>query len=216
MPDIKELLEACKKAQDEYFKYGITTVQEGMFLEELIPIYKEMIKEEILKIDVVTYMDIKSKEKIEKEFPDNIKKYYNNMKIQGYKIFLDGSPQLRTAWMKTPYKTDNINNKNNDNKNFGISTMKDEEVEKAVKLAEDENMQILAHCNGDMAARQFIDVIKKQKNVSKIRPVMIHAQLLGIEDLKEVKQYGIIPSFFVAHILLGRYTYKKLWARQSI
>ena len=207
MPDIKELLEACKKAQDEYFKYGITTVQEGMLSEELIPIYKEMIKEEILKIDVVTYMDIKSKEKIEKEFPDNIKKYYNNMKIQGYKIFLDGSPQLRTAWMKTPYKTDNINNKNNDNKNFGISTMKDEEVEKAVKLAEDENMQILAHCNGDMAARQFIDVIKKQKNVSKIRPVMIHAQLLGIEDLKEVKQYGIIPSFFVAH------TYKKLWAR---
>ena len=109
MSDIKELLEACKKAQDEYFKYGITTVQEGMFLEELIPIYKEMIKEEILKIDVATYMDIKSKEKIEKEFPDNIKKYYNNMKIQGYKIFLDGSPQLRTAWMKTPYKTDNIN-----------------------------------------------------------------------------------------------------------
>ena len=199
MPDIKELLEACKKAQDEYFKYGITTVQEGMFLEELIPIYKEMIKEEILKIDVATYMDIKSKEKIEKEFPDNIKKYYNNMKIQGYKIFLDGSPQLRTAWMKTPYKTYNINNKNNDNKNFGISTMKDEEVEKAVKLAVDENMQILAHCNGDMAARQFINVIKKQKNVSKIRPVMIHAQLLGIEDLKEVKQYGIIPSFFVAH-----------------
>ena len=121
------------------------------------------------------------------------------MKIQGYKIFLDGSPQLRTAWMKTPYKTDNINNKNNDNKNFGISTMKDEEVEKAVRLAEDENMQILAHCNGDMAAKQYINAIKKQKDVSKIRPVMIHAQLLGIEDLKEVKEYGIIPSFFVAH-----------------
>ena len=199
MPDIKELLEACKKAQDEYLKYGITTVQEGMFSEELIPIYKEMIKEEILKIDVVTYMDIKSKEKIKEEFHNNIKKYYKHMKIQGYKIFLDGSPQLRTAWMKTPYKTDNINNKNNDNKNFGISTMKDEEVEKAVRLAEDENMQILAHCNGDMAAKQYINAIKKQKDVSKIRPVMIHAQLLGIEDLKEVKEYGIIPSFFVAH-----------------
>ena len=199
MSDIKELLEACKKAQDEYLKYGITTVQEGMFLEELIPIYKEMIKEEILKIDVVTYMDIKSKEKIKEEFHNNIKKYYKHIKIQGYKIFLDGSPQLRTAWMKTPYKTDNINNKNNDNKNFGISTMKDEEVEKAVKLAEDENIQILAHCNGDMATKQYINAIKKQKDVSKIRPVMIHAQLLGIEDLKEVKEYGIIPSFFVAH-----------------
>ena len=199
MPDIKELLEACKKAQDEYLKYGITTVQEGMFSEELIPIYKEMIKEEILKIDVVTYMDIKSKEKIKEEFHNNIKKYYKHMKIQGYKIFLDGSLQLRTAWMKTPYKTDNINNKNNDNKNFGISTMKDEEVEKAVRLAEDENMQILAHCNGDMAAKQYINAIKKQKDISKIRPVMIHAQLLGIEDLKEVKEYGIIPSFFVAH-----------------
>ena len=100
MPNIKELLEACKKAQDEYLKYGITTVQEGMFSEKLIPIYKKMIKEEILKIDVVTYMDIKSKEKIKEEFHNNIKKYYKHMKIQGYKIFLDGSPQLRTAWMK--------------------------------------------------------------------------------------------------------------------
>lgn len=25
------------------------------------------------------------------------------MKIGGYKMFLDGSPQGRTAWMRTPY-----------------------------------------------------------------------------------------------------------------
>ena len=60
-------------------------------------------------------------------------------------------------------------------------------------------MQILAHCNGDMAVNQYIECIKTEKNTKKIRPVMIHAQLLGKDQLKEIKQNNIIPSFFIAH-----------------
>ena len=33
-----------------------------------------------------------------------------------------------------------------------------------------------------------------------IRPVMIHAQLLGPDQLPKVKALGMIPSFFIAHI----------------
>ena len=198
MPSLEELVEACKKAQDKYLKYGITTLQEGMFVKELIPIYKKILEKTILAVDLVAYIDIKSKESIKKEFPNHIKRYYKNMKIQGYKIFLDGSPQLKTAWMRTPYKINN--NIKEDKKNLGISTMKDEEVIDAIKISKEEDMQILAHCNGDMATNQFIKCIKDQNGAGQIRPVMIHAQLLGIDQLEEIKKYNIIPSFFIAHI----------------
>ena len=45
-------------------------------------------------------------------------------------------------------------------------------------------MQILAHCNGDRAAQQYIETIDKYKNNNDIRPVMIHAQLLGLDQVK--------------------------------
>ena len=194
MPSLDELIEACKKAQEKYLSYGITTVQEGMFVKELIPIYQKLISNNILKADLITYIDLKAQEEIKKAFPRNLKKYYKNMKIAGYKIFLDGSPQLRTAWMKTPYKILN----EDDNEYFGFNTMSDEEVKEAVEQAHKENMQILAHCNGDKAAEQYINAIKNQ-NMESERPVMIHAQLLNIDQLEEIKKYNIIPSFFVAH-----------------
>ena len=125
-------------------------------------------------------------------FEDHKRKYKNNFKIGGYKIFLDGSPQGRTAWMRTPY-IDDINY-------YGYSTMEDNSVYEAIKMAMDDDLQILAHCNGDMAAEQYIEAIEKiGKDVKKIRPVIIHAQLIGIDQLEKVKEFGLIPSYFVAH-----------------
>ena len=59
-------------------------------------------------------------------------------------------------------------------------------------------MQILAHCNGDKAAEQYINAIKNI-DLKNERPVMIHAQLLDTDQLEDVKKCHIIPSFFVAH-----------------
>lgn len=200
MPSIDDLVEACKKAQNLYLKYGITTVQEGMLVKELIPIYKKILNDKILNINLVAYIDMKSKEIIKKEFVKNIKKYYNNIKIQGYKIFLDGSPQLKTAWVRKAYENDKKTEVKENKENYGISTMKEKEVIEAIRISKEEDMQILAHCNGDMAASQYIRCIKKQKNISKTRPVMIHAQLLGIDQLEDLKRCNIIPSFFIAHV----------------
>ena len=130
------------------------------------------------------------------KFSKSIKKYDNNFKVGGYKIFLDGSPQARTAWMRKPYL--------NDEMYLGYGTMEFKDVCDAVREAAKNNMQILAHCNGDAAAKQYIDAIDKIKNegydVAGIRPVMIHAQFLDRDQLDKVKELGIIPSFFVAHV----------------
>lgn len=193
MPEIEDLVKMVGKAEKKYASYGITTVQEGMFTKELIPIYKKIVNDNKLILDIIAFMDVKAKNEIEYSFSKNIRRYKNRFKIGGIKIFLDGSPQARTAWMRTPYI--------DDENYFGYSTMSDKQVKEALTLAYKENLQILAHCNGDMAAQQYINCIKDiEGNIEKLRPVLIHGQLLGIDQLKEIKKLGIIPSYFISHI----------------
>lgn len=183
----RDLLEAYKKAQEKYFSHGITTAQEGYGLGVLLPLYKEIVDSGILDIDLTAYPDFESIEKWYSAFPKSRDRYDRNFKIGGLKIMLDGSPQGKTAWISGKY-TDGT---------CGYPAMEREETYKRVSWAAENNIQVIAHCNGDMACGQFIDAVGKYKND---RAVMIHAQLIRKDQLDDVKKYGIIPSFFVAHV----------------
>ena len=74
--------------------------------------------------------------------------------------------------------------------------MQDVYKRQAVSWAAENNVQVISHCNGDMACDQFIDAVGRCKNK---RAVIIHAQLLRKDQLDKVKEYEMIPSFFVAH-----------------
>ena len=153
MPGIEELIKSAKKAEKEYASFGITTAQEGMMTKELVPIYKKLVSDNLLDLDIIAFMDTKALQEIKETFPNNIKKYENNFKIGGIKIFLDGSPQARTAWMRTSYI--------DDENYFGYGIMQNDEVENTIEEACREDLQILAHCNGDKAAEQYINSIAK-------------------------------------------------------
>ncbi len=197
MPQPQQLMEAFSRIQTQYASYGITTIQEGFMVDQLVPLYQALLENNLLKLDLVAYPGADDYEKISKIFPTHIKDYDNHLRIGGIKIFLDGSPQGRTAWMRTPYQ-------GGDGVYSGYGTMKDEDVLSVVTTAAQKNLQILAHCNGDAAAQQYIDVIGKVEQsypqFKDCRPVMIHAQLLDLDQLPKVKEYGIFPSFFVAHV----------------
>ena len=196
--DRKEEKENLNKVQERYLSYGITTVQDGLTKKEDFELLKEVAKENELKVDVVSYIDLEENKEIIKENKDYIKKYKNNLKIGGYKIILDGSPQARTAYLSKPYE--------GEKEYRGYPSKKDYEVDDFVKTAIEENMQLLSHCNGDSAADQLINSIKnvaKEKEVESIkkqRPVMIHAQTIRKDQILECKEFEIIPSFFIAHI----------------
>lgn len=196
MPTMEELKEVFIKAQEKYASYGITTIQEGMTVDSMVLLYQMLLDDDLLYLDLVAYADMRDSKKLMEVFSDRIGRYKDHIKIGGYKIFLDGSPQGRTAWMRTPYK------ESGDYR--GYPTMTDEAVYEAVKQAVKEHMQILAHCNGDAASDQYIRVCQKVKeegnDLAEIRPVLIHGQLLGVDQLETVKQLPLIPSFFVAHV----------------
>ena len=196
MPDVSALLCAYEKAQALYASHGIVTVQEGMMVDSLLPLYRQLLDRGLLRLDVVGFPGPESEESFSHAFPGNVKRYENHFKIGGIKIFLDGSPQGKTAWMRTPYA--------GDPDYCGYGTMRDEDVLAAIGYAYERRLQILAHCNGDAAAAQYLRCLDAAfsagLDVRRLRPVMIHAQLLGRDQLEAVKRLGVIPSFFVGHV----------------
>ena len=192
MPDLNKILEGYAEAQNKYLSYGITTVQEGYMSKELLPLYKALLNSNILKIDLVGYPDLDSIENFKKEFLASYKKYNKHFKINGIKMILDGSPQGRTAWMKKPYI--------GENEYRGYPSMNHKDVLKNIKYAKEKEIQILAHCNGDAAAEEFINSCEEIGNLKGIRSVIIHAQLITDEELKKAKKLGLIPSFFIGHV----------------
>ena len=187
----EELLHGMEKAQETYASYGITTLQDGMVVKEMLPMYQLLRSRHILKLDVMLYMGLDAWDAAEALCftPEE------HLHAAGLKMFLDGSPQGRTAWMRQPYEgTPDY---------FGYGTMTDEAVEKAFEYAGEKNLQIIAHCNGDGAAEQFIRCLgaaeEKYPNLKTLRPVLIHGQLLGVDQLPRLRELGAMVSFFVAH-----------------
>ena len=194
--DLAALLRAFHAAQDLYLRHGITTIQEGMLPEQLVPIYRELCRQSLLRADVVGYADAASGPAIRSELGAHVGRYRDNFRLGGYKMFLDGSPQGRTAWMRQPYAGEAAYR--------GYPALTDEQVEEYLRQGAADSMQVLAHCNGDAAAQQFLDAVEKLEgeglDVAGIRPVLIHGQLLGVDQLDAVKRSGVLISFFAAHV----------------
>ena len=197
MVTMEKLSGALLKTQECYASYGITTAQEGYVVKELGDIIQLMMATNMLKIDLVGYVDFMDAPVVFERFPNAIKQYDHHFKIGGYKTFLDGSPQGRTAWMLAPYE-------NGEEGYVAYGTQTDEQILEKIETALKDDMQLLVHCNGDAASDQYIRQYAKAKeqveNDKEIRPVIIHAQLLAKDQLGEVKELHMIPSFFVAHV----------------
>ncbi|WP_040978433.1 amidohydrolase [Oceanobacillus jeddahense] len=191
-------LQLTDLAQDTYIKYGITTVQDGASSKEIIELFKTLAQQQKLKIDVVAYpvFDAEPK-KLMEENQAYAEKYTNRFKIGGYKMFLDGSPQGKTAWLTEPYEGEESYR--------GYPWYKDEQVKQFTNAAVNDNVQLLTHCNGDAASDQLLRhyeaSIKESDNPNKdqLRPVMIHCQTVRNDQLDKMAELSMIPSIFLAH-----------------
>lgn len=191
-PTAGELAANMEAAQDTYLSYGITLAQEGKAEAADLEFLKSFAESGRLKLDVAAYVNIGGAAQAREKYGGYFTGFKRGLRIGGYKIFLDGSPQARTAWMSRPYEgTEN---------NTGFRAHSDGEVEKFIELSVSDGVQLLAHCNGDMACGQFIRCWEKAGD-NKRRPVMVHAQTVDrVRQLPAMKKTGMIPSFFISHI----------------
>ena len=195
MTSVEKLMELIVKAQTMYASYGITTVQDGMVGKPLFQLLKCAAEQGLFKLDIVGFADITTMSDIFEKEPDYAEQYCGHFKMGGFKIFLDGSPQGKTAWTSKPYEGEG------DYCGYPIYT--DEKLEEYIELALQKKKQLLAHCNGDAAAEQYITqfeaAMRKLGEKDSHRAVMVHAQLVREDQLKRMAEIQMMPSFFVVH-----------------
>ena len=213
LPTPERLTQAFECAQEIYAENGITTIQDGMIVREMSGIYRMLMGGGLQKLDLVAYAGCGDYLELKRELfggsdgcANQMRRggsdgYTNHIRLGGVKIFLDGSPQGRTAWMREPYLPDSSGV--NDYRGYG--TMTDDEVVSAMRFAAENKTQLLAHCNGDAAAEQFLRcyevVLREYPVIRGLRFVIIHGQLMGRDQLARAAELGVMVSFFVAHIL---------------
>ena len=194
MTSFEQLMELFVEAQKLYASYGITTVQDGMVGEPLFQLLKAASEQGVLNLDIVGYLDVMTAANLVDVESDYAGTYKNHLKIGGYKVFLDGSPQGKTAWMLEPYEGETYK---------GYPIHSDEELREYIRISLDKKQQLLAHCNGDAAAEQYVslfeEVLKERCETDSLRAVMVHAQLVRKEQLQRMSMIGMMPSFFIAH-----------------
>lgn len=193
----EDLMNFINQAEDVYLGYGITTAQDALISTAEFPLINNMITNNRFRIDVIGFIDLKNSYSLAKTNINMIGNYNNRFKIGGYKIFLDGSPQAKTAWLEQPYVSGPARYRG-----YGIYSNSD--VEKFVETALDDKMQLQAHCNGDAAADQYINafsnVMIKRNTTNNYRAVLVHSQIIREEQYTSMSNLNIIPSIFVAHV----------------
>lgn len=177
--------------------YGYTTCNEGrtMASHEQMADYANRGK---MYIDVNSWIDYAFMKYMHSQWNSNT--YKNHYRIGGLKLTLDGSPQGRTAWRTIPYLIPP------DGQIAGYkgypAIPNDADVESIADSAFANNWQIKAHCNADASADQFFRAIQKASakygNKDR-RNILIHGQLIRMDQLDSLKKYDVIGSFFPMH-----------------
>lgn len=206
LPTAEEYIEAIRRSEKIYLSNGITTAQDGCFDLASLPLVRSLHEKGLIKIDLYVYprLDMLKPDQEAGIPPSDQADYENGVKVAGVKIFLDGSPQAKTAWLTQPYY---IPPQGQERTYCGYPVHPDDdEVCAYFKTSLRHGWQILAHANGDAAIDQFIDQYERAVRETGIqkdsRPVIVHCQTVRTDQLQRMKKLGILPTFFHDHVYL--------------
>ena len=207
MSAYKDPIGSVKKAMDIYARNGITTAQDGASSPETISLMQAADAQGMINLDIISYPI--GQNGLDKNLDSiNFGNYEGRLKIGGIKLILDGSPQGKTAYLTEPY----YKPPHSESDSYkGYPLIPQSEVSKWVKQYADLNIPIMAHANGDAAADMLIKAVKNAEIASDHRTIMIHAQTVREDQLDQMKELKIIPSYFSTHTF-----YWGDWHRDSV
>jgi len=85
----------------------------------------------------------------------------------------------------------------------GYPTMTQDEIEDWIRRADEKEVQLIVHCNGDAAIDLLIRALKSIRGKTPrpdLRTTIIHSQTIRDEQIDYAADNGIILSFFPIHI----------------
>ena len=197
-PSVADAHAQLAEAQRIYAAVGLTTAQEGAMFPADLANLESAASEGRLFIDVVGYAFWAQARVMLSDRETG--RYSGRFKLGGMKLMLDGSPQGKTAWLTKPYHLvpdgQSVDYR-------GYPAMTDEQAFGLAETAYRQGWQVIAHCNGDAAADQFLAAVERAEQAHPghdRRPVMIHAQTVREDQLDRMVELGVLPSFFASHI----------------
>ena len=207
MSAYKDPIGSVKKAMNIYARNGITTAQDGASNPETISLMQAADAQGMINLDIISYPI--GQNGLDKNLDSiNFGSYEGRLKIGGIKLILDGSPQGKTAYLTEPY----YKPPHSESDSYkGYPLIPQSEVSKWIKKYADLNIPIMAHANGDAAADMLIKAVKDADINSDHRTIMIHAQTVREDQLDQMKELKIIPSYFSTHTF-----YWGDWHRDSV
>ena len=201
-----------KNAQEEYFRYGITTAQEGKTTQAFFDLIDEAAENGILKLDIAAYVEPHVIDDVLSDGRYRAGQYRNHFKIGGIKLMMDGTLS-GTALLTRPY--------NNNPENYGLAYMtEDEYVEKARRALEN-GWQFAVHAIGDAAVDRVLngyERLVKEMNIdtTKQRNIGIHYSVAREDQIARSRQLNVFVSFFPSIIgTLGEFFAGNIGADRS-
>lgn len=178
--------------------YGYTTAHEGRAFGFNHDAMAALAEQGVYDIDVLSYVDYTAKDVL--DGPWHSREYRNRYRVAGLKITLDGSPQGRTAWRTEPYL---IPPEGQEPGYCGYPAIPDTSVVAGLfDEAYAKGWQVLTHANGDAAADQLFEAMRPAHAAHPVqdrRHVLVHGQLIRIDQLDTCAELGVIPSLFPMH-----------------
>ncbi len=198
-PSFERVLESLKKTSELYASFGITTAQDARVNKSEYELLTAGGKTHAIAIDVVGIVAPDAAKLLTKG--QRVGPYTDHIRMGGYKIFLDGSPQGKTAWLSEAYF---VPPEGYGPDYCGFPLYEDDAVVEIVKLCLENDWQLNTHCNGDAASEQLIRCYERaiaETGLHKdLRPVMIHAQTVRADQLDRMAKIGMTASFFLDHV----------------
>lgn len=182
---------------ESWIRYGFTTAQEGRADPATIQMLKTLADAGEVKIDITIYPDLTIDRDIVAQH--HSQEYENRIRIAGGKITIDGSPQGFTALRDKPYY-DPVGDY--EPGYSGIAYEAPETINEVFDWAFENNVQVLAHANGEGASDILIAAIEQatgNHGPADRRPVLIHGQFLREDQVDSYQRLGVFPSLFPMH-----------------
>ena len=199
-PNLKEFYDMMQKAQDECFKYGLTSVSTAGESLDKIGLLQQFQKSGDLKIrmDIWLSANKENTETFKRPFRDGL------INIGTLKLYIDGALGSRGALMLEPFS--------DDQGNTGIKVISDKDYEDYLKWAYENGFQVATHCIGDKANRIALNEYAKiLGGPNEKRWRIEHAQVINPSDINLFGQYSIIPSVQPTHA-----TSDMIWAADRL
>jgi predicted amidohydrolase YtcJ len=190
-PTLKEKTEALLIAQEECFKYGLTTVDDAGLDKEDVYLIDSLHRANILHMNM--YVMLSDNEENFAHFLEKGPIKTDKLNVRSFKFYSDGALGSRGACLLKPYS-------DVDSVTYGTLLNSLQYFEEKAEKLYDKGFQMNTHCIGDSANRIILKTYAKvlgEHNDKRWR--IEHAQVLDSNDFYFFKEYNIIPSVQPTH-----------------